>query len=392
MAILRDQLTNLQQKARERTVKTQNIEYDLETLVKKVKRGVIKLDPEYQRRHRWNDQTSSRLIESLILNIPIPLIYLSQDVDVDAETHGEEARYSVIDGQQRLNAIFRFFEDRYALVKLDALEELEGLFYKDLPPFLIRRLEERTIKCLRVDSTLDEQVKYDIFERLNSGAVKLEAQELRNAVSRGPFNDLIKHLATNVDFRKLIRVNPTAPEVNSKVKKMEDVELVLRFFALISGNYLSLRRGFKKFLDDEMDRMNKLNDQDLLRLESKFLITMHTIYEYFGDTAFAKYRFPDPDILDVEEVDHEDEYRDIDEQEDADPQRMSPFNVAVYDALTVSVSTFIDDHGTELPAGSTELFRDLFKDKKFFEATSGSINDRAKIITRIDAARKIFQK
>lgn len=99
MTTLKQNLSELQQKAKERTVRTQNIEYDLETLVKKIKKGIIKLDPSYQRRHWWKQETSSRLIESLILNIPVPVIYLSQDVDVDAETLDEEPRYTVIDGQ-----------------------------------------------------------------------------------------------------------------------------------------------------------------------------------------------------------------------------------------------------------------------------------------------------
>lgn len=161
---LKVNLENLQGKAKERTVKTQSIEYDLETLVKKIQKGVIKLDPDYQRRHRWDRGTSSRLIESLILNIPIPIIYLSYDIDVDAEEEG--SRFSVIDGQQRLTAIFTFFENKFPLSDLDILTDLEGCFYRDLPPFLIRRLEERTIKCLRIDSTLDPQVKFDIFEAL----------------------------------------------------------------------------------------------------------------------------------------------------------------------------------------------------------------------------------
>ena len=176
---LKFNLDVLQKKARERTVKTQDIEYDLETLLKRVQSNVIKLDPDYQRRHRWTDETSSRLIESLILNIPVPTIFISQDIDVDDENDPGVARYTVIDGQQRLTAIVRFLENDLALEGLQALSELNGALRRDLPPFLARRLEERTLRCLRIDSTLDPQVKYDIFERLNTGSVKLEPQELR---------------------------------------------------------------------------------------------------------------------------------------------------------------------------------------------------------------------
>ena len=227
---LKDNLEKLQIVAKERTVKTQNIEYDLETLVKKIKKGIIKLNPDYQRNHRWNDSESSRLMESLILNIPIPTVYLSQDVDVDEEVDDDVARYSVIDGQQRLTAIYGFMTNAYKLEGLEVLELLNGSYYKDLPPFLIRRLEERTIKCLRIDSTVDPQVKFDIFERLNSGAVQLESQELRNAIYRGKFNDIIKELAKNEDFRKLLGIDLKNPEENNKVKKMQDVEYVLRFY------------------------------------------------------------------------------------------------------------------------------------------------------------------
>ena len=243
MSNLKFNLTSLQEKAKERTVKTQSIEYDLETLVKKIDKGVIKLDPEYQRRHRWSDITSSRLIESLVLNIPIPTIYISQDVDVDYET--EEYRYSVIDGQQRLTAVHRFFKNKFQLQGLETLEELNECAYKDLPPFLIRRLEERTIKCLRIDSTIDAQVKLDIFERLNSGSVKLEPQELRNAVFSGRFNALCKLLGANADFRTLLQIKENEAEQNNRVRKMEDVELVLRFFTLIDGNYLNYKKSVK---------------------------------------------------------------------------------------------------------------------------------------------------
>ncbi|MDP1019781.1 hypothetical protein Q6284_31370, partial [Klebsiella pneumoniae] len=113
-------------------------------------------------------------------------------------------------------AIYNFLKNQYPLVDLEVLDNLNGAYYKDLPPFLIRRLEERTLKCLRIDSTLDQQVKYDIFERLNTGALKLESQELRNAIYRGPFKDLIKELSMLPDFISTCGLS------ESKKKKMED--------------------------------------------------------------------------------------------------------------------------------------------------------------------------
>jgi hypothetical protein len=288
---LRTSLDVIQQKARERTVKTQTIEYDLDTLSKRIERKSIRLDPDYQRRHRWSKETSSRLIESLILNIPIPVIFISQDVDVDEEVEAETARYTVIDGQQRLTAIHDYLRNKYALEGLETLSELNGTFHKHLPAFLVRRLEERTIRCMRIDSTVDAQVKFDIFERLNTGSVKLEAQELRNATARGPFNDLAKKLAENPEFRSLIQVDNHNPETNAKVQKMEDVELVLRFFALKNGGYKTLRKGFKEFLTKSQKEFNSLDSDKLSRFSVEFKSYVHFLAEFGGPVPFAKWRF-----------------------------------------------------------------------------------------------------
>ena len=367
---LKINLDNLQAKARERTVKTQGIEYDLETLVKKIKNNVIKLDPDYQRRHRWVNSTSSRLIESLILNIPIPIIYLSYDIDVDANEEG--ARYSVIDGQQRLTAIVRFFENKFQLEGLDILEDLEGCFYKDLPPFLFRRLEERTIKCLRIDSTIDPQVKYDIFERLNSGSVKLESHELRNAVLRGPFNEKCKILAKNEIFRQLVQIPLENADENSKVKKMEDVELVLRFFALIDEKYKLYKKTkdnqFKDFLSDELSAKNKLTIEEIEIQATRFTNTMNCIYKKFGEFAFAKYKLEGEEII-----------------------KQSNFNAAVYDALAVSVASEVNVENPNITDEQKESFLNLFRNPVFYESVSGSILDTAKLVNRIDSTRELFR-
>jgi hypothetical protein len=370
MANLKYNLSSLQEKAKERTVKTQSIEYDLETLVKKIDKGIIKLDPDYQRRHRWDDKTSSRLIESLILNIPIPTIYISQDVDVDSET--EEYRYSVIDGQQRLTAMYNFLKDKYALLGLDTLDELNGCLHKDLPPFLTRRLEERTVKCLRIDSTIDAQVKIDIFERLNSGSVKLEPQELRNAVYSGKFNILCKNLSANNDFRTLLQINPDQPDANIRVRKMEDVELVLRFFTLIDENYQNYKKtkekGFTDFLSDTMNHRNQSSDADIDKFKEKFETTMQIILRDFGNTAFAKYKY-----------------------ESEDYKLQSRFNVAVFDALATSCHDLIFQEDIKEFSNKRDAYQELFSDAEFYESISGSYLDTNKLKFRIEQTKAVLR-
>lgn len=371
MENLKYNLSVLQEKAKERTVKTQSIEYDIETLIKKLDKNIIKLDPDYQRRHRWDNKTSSKLIESLILNIPIPIVYISQDIDVDDETYDNEFRYSVIDGQQRLTAIKNFLKGKFELEGLETLSELNGCSYKDLPPFLTRRLEERSIKCLRIDSTLDAQVKLDIFERLNSGSVKLEPQELRNAVYSGPFNNLLKELSKDKNFRDLLQINMESPENNKKVKQMEDVEIALRFFSLKNNRYELYKKtkdyGFSDFLSDSLNEFNKLSSEKLEQLKIEFIQTMGFIKNTYGDTAFAKFKYS---------------------SESSQLKLQSKFNVAVYDAFATSISDALNQ-GINIEDKYKDLLN-LFEDSEFYESISGSYLDINKLKSRIQHTKKIL--
>ncbi|OOV14606.1 DUF262 domain-containing protein [Deinococcus sp. LM3] len=351
-----DKVLSLQEVAKERTVKTTSVDYDLETLSKKIRRGSIILDPDYQRNHKWDVETSSRLIESLILNIPIPLIYISQDVDVDVES--DEPMYSVIDGQQRLRAIYDFMQNKYALKGLETLKDINGLKYKDLPPFLIRRLEDRTVRCLRIDSSSDSQVKLDIFERLNSGSVKLTAQELRNATMRGRFNDLIKDLAKDRFFIQMIN----DPKESKRVKGMYNYELVLRFLALEGGKYQEYDGKMGNYLDIRMAEFSKISDQNILdEMKTKFKKTMKICFSAFGVNAFSKRK---------------------------DGKIVSPFNVAVYDALSLAVS---ENSLSNIDESGREKFESLFSSEEFQNSISGSINDKSKIVYRIKAMMEAFK-
>jgi Protein of unknown function DUF262 len=360
----------LQQKSKERTVRTQNIEYGIETLIKKIDDGEIRLDPEYQRNHRWSDKMSSKLIESLVLNIPVPLIYISYDVDVDVELATEDIRYSVIDGQQRIRAMMGYFNGEYALEGLDTLSEINGLKFNELPPFLQRRLNARTIRCLQVDSTVDEQVKYDIFERLNIGSVKLEAQEIRNATIRGYINDRLKELSLNDEFSKLIQIkNDKNRNDNTRVIKMEDRELVLRFLAL-SENYESeeISVGMGKFLTHRMLAFESYEDQRIDQMGDEFIEVMKIAKRDFGETAFAKIKTKGQKV-----------------------SFASRFNVAVYDALSQAIKINLKQGIKEYSPNKKKKFTDLFNDSDFIETVSGNMNHRSKIKKRIETTLKAIK-
>lgn len=254
---------------------------------------------------------------------------------------------------------------------LETLSELNGCKYNDLPPFLTRRLEERSIKCLRIDSTLDAQVKLDIFERLNSGSVKLEAQELRNAVYNGPFNNAIKDLSKDINFRELLQIDNDSPETNNKVKRMEDVEIVLRFFALKDNRYEVYKktkdRGFSDFLDDTLNEFNKLDSKKLNSLKKEFLNTMHYIKTYFGNTAFAKYKYI---------------------SENNELKLQSKFNIAVYDAFSTAICDALNE-SLDISKKPNNLMS-LFKDDAFYDSISGSYLDTTKLKYRIQTTKKIL--
>jgi hypothetical protein len=257
----------------------------------------------------------------------------------------------------------KFFTDDLVLKELDVLSDLEGKRYSELPKFLIRRLEERAISCLRIDSTVDEQVKYDIFERLNSGSVELTAQELRNAVIRSPFNEMIKKLAENDDFRRLIQISPTS---KSKVEKMEDVELVLRFFSLIEERYQDYKGGFKQYLTNSMKVYSKYNSEELEKYANYFNKTMKVIRKVFGDEAFAKYRINSDGS-----------------------KRMSKYNVSVFDALIIGVDSV--EKLNSINTKHAKNFRELFRDEEFFDSITGSVNDARKLFTRASKSKEVFK-
>lgn len=199
----------------------QSSDLSLESVSSMVKGGAIDIKPKYQRRERWSIEKQSALIESFLLNIPVPPIYLAED---------EYGEYSVIDGKQRITSIYNFIHGKQRLKNLETFLEIEGSDFASLPGQLRNALSIRPY--LRVVTLLkqsDPELKYEVFTRLNTGGEQLLPQEIRNVAFRGKYNDMLYKLAENDFLKKQLKIK----NKNSKAyKEMIDAEYVLRFFTL----------------------------------------------------------------------------------------------------------------------------------------------------------------
>lgn len=257
------------------------------------KTNYMDLMPFYQRRPRWDAAKQSLLIESFLMNIPVPPVFLYEK---------DYNSYEVMDGQQRITALRDFYDNRLKLTDLQMWPELNGRYYHNLPDSLKAGIDRRSITSIVLlkESTADEAeasyLRETVFERLNTGGVALERQEIRNALYRGPFNDLLTELSRLDLFRRVwgipryveneIDINPSLLQ-NSFFSKMADLELVLRFFALRHAE--KYRRGMQGFLDLYMTKAMKFKADDLQMLRQDFITTMNVAVEIFGDKVFCPY-------------------------------------------------------------------------------------------------------
>jgi rubredoxin len=223
-----------------RSIYREKSEPDVASLKRRYDKGRLNPQPDFQRYQVWSKQKNSRLIESILLDLPLPMIYFAQQ---------EAGPTVVIDGQQRLMAIFDYLNDKYALAGLGPLKkELEGRKFTSLSEELQERIEDFKLTVVEILKESEEGIKFDLFERLNTGAVSLNDQELRNSVYRGGYNDLLKRLAENVTFRKMLNLKKAHP-------RMVDVEYVLRFMAFRDQTYLKHDdKKTGKFLNRTMEQ------------------------------------------------------------------------------------------------------------------------------------------
>ena len=280
--------------SRERRILTEVNREKLPSFVDALKKpGYMDLQPIYQRRSRWNQEKKSNLIESFLVNIPVPPIILYE------QTYNS---YEVIDGQQRITAIKDFYENKLELTGLEFWSELNGLTYQELNPIIRAGIDRRSISTIVIitESTTDPEeamfLKQLAFERINTGGVDLSRQETRHCLYNGKFDELLLELSRHPIFAEAWGI-PTENdngdlEGNALYKKMEDAELVLRFFALRNMEYF--RGGIANFLDLYMIKSQKFSDKDIELLREIFLETIELANQLYGENLFKPFHAKKP--------------------------------------------------------------------------------------------------
>ena len=256
------------------SVSSYGADYSAEVLVNKLRREQIFI-PSFQRKYVWNIQKASRFIESLLLGLPVPGIFLSQEATTN--------KLLIVDGQQRLMSLLKYYEGRFDDTKVFKLKgvcrDFDGKTYKELRESDRYRLDDSTLHATVIKQdrpTDDDSSIYMVFERLNTGGMPLQSQEIRACIYYGEFNDLLSTLAQYQTWRSLFtKENP----------RMKEQELILRFFTFLydGDNY---KKGFKAFMNSFMSRNRNLQLYSADELSIKFTQSLDLIVNTIGKGAF----------------------------------------------------------------------------------------------------------
>jgi hypothetical protein len=324
----------------------------------------VNLHPEYQRRLVWDQEKKSLLMESLLMNVPIPPVFL-YEFDL--------SQYEVMDGQQRLNTIVEFYDNRFELKGLEEWHELNGKKYADLPPRLRQGLDRRRVSAtvLLAETSAGVEGRRDlrriVFERLNTGGLNLVPQELRNCLFDGPFNKLLIELAGDRTFDTIWEIPPygdnirpghVSPQLREHplYRRMTDCEIVLRFFAFREKSHI--KGSVKRMLDGCMERNISISEAEKAALRELFLSRLRLANAIFGAATF---RMPDEAGIET---------------------RLS---IPLYDSLMVALDRLYDHH-------------DIFKRKaarirkRFEQVTSEPVGREALVARRSNNARAIKER
>jgi hypothetical protein len=326
----------------------------IEQLLRRINKEELDLAPDFQRHANvWKNDAKSRLIESIIIRIPLPAFY------VDAT---DEDKWLVVDGIQRLHTLKLFVNDKtLRLSGLEYLINLEGKTYDQLERRYQRRIEETQVTVYLIEKGTPPEVKYNIFKRINTGGEPLSPQELRHALNPGKAIKLLSKLATSPEFKQVVNLG------EKKKMRMDDQEFILGFFAFKLTSYKEYEDGRDLFLTQALAKANNLSESELDKLKNDFLKAMITAFDIFGKNAFRKLSNK--------------------------AKKQQPLNKSLFEAWSVNLSQLSDDEIHSIKARKQDLI-DRFiyyvdNDQDFFKSISQAAE---KVQCRFSTVEKIIQE
>lgn len=331
----------------------------ISNIIDQLKYDDILLEPDFQRHpDLWNDKQQSRLIESLIIKIPLPTFYFDSTKD---------DKLIVVDGLQRLYAIKRFMvvdkkdPDRLVLTDLEYLKEYEGKIFEELPPGIQRRIKAQTLTAYIIRPGTPDKVRTSIFTRINTGGLTLEPAEIKNSVYRGQAANLLKELARSDEF-----IKATRNKIDSS--RMLDCEFVNRFLAFYLLGIKDYPGNLEDYLNSVMSRLQTESKQTIEKCRIDFLKAMKYASDIFGDKAFRKIN---------------------------SNERYGKINKPLYDSVAVNLAKLSIEDCEKLLRNKERLLEKyiiLLKDKKFVDIITSGTAAIVNVKGRYEAIHKLFQE
>lgn len=315
----------------------------------------IILDSDFQREEVWNLQRKIELVESVLMGLPLPVFYFNQD---------KYGRLIVVDGRQRLTALFEYMDDKFSLNKLKILPQMDGLKFSDLTPIMASRIEDYQLQAHVILPPTPDRIKFDIFDRVNRGGVQLNKQEIRNALYQGQATKLLNRLVKSQAF-----VQATG-NAFQKEKRMKDKYLINRFIAvwfyrqgLIFEDDRSpyiYKDDIDELLGKGLDCLNHMAEDELKQVETLALTTLEKSYYYLGGDAFRLMK----------------------------DGRRTPVNMNVFET-TMYALVYIPEKNPLIKGAVKEKMVTFFEMPKFRENIGNHRDSAAKLKWRLDQAEKI---
>jgi len=318
-------------------------------VVRRINAGGFVLNPDFQRDFVWPIEKQSRLIESVVMRIPLPVFYLAED---------PQGRTIVVDGLQRLSTFRDFLGNKFRL-KLPLQESLHKKRFEQLSPKLQNRVEDCNLELYIIDSKVPERAKLDIFERVNSGEI-LTRQQMRNCLYMGPATRWLKTESSTDLFRE-------ATGSSLDAKKMRDRELINRFcgFHLLGpDSYTS--GDMDGFLAKTLIHMNEMAEPELADLSAKLQLTLRNNRDLFGRHAFRKHA--------------------------PGQQARSVVNASLWDVMTTGLARYPNERVAEKADQIRLAFYPLLEDDEFIDSITYSPNSTNKVQRRFALAGKMFRE